>query len=108
VLIAVVMLEPLAISLILLPFLGIALNGTSSVLYGTVGDFVSEDRHARAYGLFYTLGIGAGALSPVAFGVVSDGWGVATALSVLAACVLAILPLCGMLRQSLAAGMGQQ
>ena len=103
-LIAAVIIEPLANSLILLPLLGIALNGTSSVLYGTVGDFVSEDRHARAYGLFYTLGIGAGALAPVVFGVVSDGWGVATALSVLAACVLVILPLCGILRQSLTTG----
>lgn len=87
---------------LLLPF-GIALNGTSSVLYGTVGDFVDGDRQARAYGLFYTLGIGAGALSPVLYGVVSDLHSVPTALTVVAISVSAVLPLCQVLRPSLAA-----
>ncbi len=36
----------------LLPLLGIALNGTSSVLYGTIGDLVESDRQSRAFGLF--------------------------------------------------------
>ena len=87
---------------LLLPF-GIALNGTSSVLYGTVGDFVDGDRQARAYGLFYTLGIGAGALSPVLYGVVSDLYSVPTALAVVAVSISAVLPLCRVLRPSLAA-----
>jgi MFS transporter, FSR family, fosmidomycin resistance protein len=86
---------------LLLPF-GIALNGTSSVLYGTVGDFVDGDRQARAYGLFYTLGIGTGALSPILYGVVSDLHSVPTALAVVAVSVSAVLPLCQVLRPALA------
>jgi FSR family fosmidomycin resistance protein-like MFS transporter len=99
--IAVVILSPLPGTLAVLPFLGIALNGTSSVLYGTVGDFLSSHRQARAYGLFYTLGIGAGALSPVVLGVVSDHWSVTAALSILACSIFAVLPLCSILRASI-------
>ena len=96
-LIAAVILLPLDMTLVVLPLAGVALNGTSSVLYGTIGDFVEGDRQARAYGLFYTLGIGAGAVSPLVFGMVSDLWGVATALAAIAALVLAVLPMCPVL-----------
>lgn len=101
-LLVVVLLVPLTPTLFVLPVLGVALNGTSSVLYGTVGDFVDGDRQARAYGLFYTLGIGSGALSPLLFGAISDGWGVHMALSILAGSLLLVLPLCGLLRAPLA------
>ncbi|MBT4497347.1 MAG: MFS transporter, partial [Gemmatimonadetes bacterium] len=100
-LIAAIIILPLWPALVLLLPFGIALNGTSSVLYGTVGDFVDGDRQARAYGLFYTLGIGAGALSPVLYGVVSDLHSVPTALAVVAVSVSAVLPLCQVLRPSL-------
>ncbi len=96
-LIAAVILLPLDMTLVVLPLAGVALNGTSSVLYGTIGDFVEGDRQARAYGLFYTLGIGAGAVSPLVFGMVSDLWGVTTALAAIAALVLAVLPMCPVL-----------
>ncbi len=96
-LIAAVILLPLDMTLVVLPLVGVALNGTSSVLYGTIGDFVEGDRQARAYGLFYTLGIGAGAVSPLVFGVVSDLWGVATALAAIAAFVVPVLPMCRVL-----------
>lgn len=102
-LMVVIIILPLGPALAVLPLFGIALNGTSSVLYGTIGDFVDGARQSRAYGLFYTLGIGAGALSPVIFGVVSDLWSVSAALATVAASVLAILPMCQVLRPSLAA-----
>jgi MFS family permease len=94
---------PLGWALALLPLVGLALNGTSSVLYGTVGDFVEAERRPRAFGLFYTLGIGAGALAPVAFGVLSDQSGIETTLLVLGCVVFLTLPLCQILRPSLAA-----
>ena len=94
---------PLTAAMATLPLLGIALNGTSSVLYGTVGDFVERRRQARAFGLFYTLGVGAGALAPLAYGMVSDAFGLATALTCLAASVSLTLPLCVMLRPALRA-----
>ena len=103
-LIAAAILLPLGMTMAVLPVLGVALNGTSSVLYGTIGDFVDGDRQARAYGLFYTLGIGAGAVSPPAFGVVSDLWGVTTALAAIAGLALAVLPICRVLQPSLQRG----
>ena len=72
---------PLGWALALLPVIGLALNGTSSVLYGTIADFTERERQARAFGLFYTLGIGAGALAPPLFGGISDMTGVAAAVS---------------------------
>ena len=42
---------PLAPSLCLLPLLGVMLNGTSSVLYGTVPELVPPKRIERAFAL---------------------------------------------------------
>ncbi len=94
---------PLAPALVLLPVLGIALNGTSSVLYGTVADLVDSDRRARSYAVFYTLGIGASALSPSIYGVVSDWGGVPLALTIVGSVVFVTLPLTLALRRPLAA-----
>ena len=94
---------PLAAALALLPMLGIALNGTSSVLYGTVADLVNSDRRARSYAVFYTLGIGASALSPSIYGVVSDWGGVPLALTIVGSVVFITLPLTLALRRPLAA-----
>ncbi|PYM73650.1 MAG: MFS transporter [Candidatus Rokuibacteriota bacterium] len=94
---------PLGASLILLPPLGVALNGTSSVLYGTVADLVTSDRRARSYGIFYTLGVGASALAPFAYGLVSDWGGVPLALGLVGPMVFLTLPLTLVLRRPLAA-----
>jgi MFS transporter, FSR family, fosmidomycin resistance protein len=92
---------PLDGAMILLPFLGVALNGTSSVLYGTMADFVDPDRQARAFGLFYTLGVGAGAVAPLIYGLISDRWGVDVTLNVLALSVFLVLPMCLVLKPRL-------
>lgn len=93
---------PLAGSLALLPLLGIALNGTSSVLYGTVADLVETRRRSRGYALFYTLGLGASAVAPVAGGAMSDLLGVTATLSVVGTAVFLTLPLALALRRPLA------
>lgn len=84
------------------PLVGFALNGTSSVLYGTVADFVATERHSRSFGLFYTVGIGAGAVSPVVLGIVSDLTGTSVALAAVAAAALTTLPLCQALSHCMA------
>jgi MFS family permease len=94
---------PLGPSLALLPVLGMALNGTSSVLYGTVADLVTSDRRARSYAIFYTVGVGASALSPSVYGVVSDWGGVPLALAIVGSLVFLTLPLTLLLRRPLAA-----
>ena len=90
---------PLGACLFALPPLGIALNGTSSVLYGSVADLVSSDRRARSYAIFYTLGVGASALSPFAYGLLSDWGGVRLTLTVVGLVVFLTLPFTLPLRQ---------
>ena len=68
------------------------LNGTSSVLYGTVPDLTVADRTERAFALFYTGVIGSGALSPLLFGVLGDHAGPIVATMATAVTALAILP----------------
>jgi MFS transporter, FSR family, fosmidomycin resistance protein len=93
---------PLDIALFLLPVVGVALNGTSSVLYGSVPDLVEPARRARAFGIFYTGTIGAGAVSPALYGLLGDAVGVPSALMVVAAVVLLTLPITLLLRPALA------
>ncbi len=92
---------PLEAALFLLPVIGIALNGTSSVLYGSVPDLVAPERRQRAFGIFYTGTIGAGAVSPALYGLLGDAVGVPSALVVVAAAVLLTLPLTLALRPAL-------
>jgi MFS transporter, FSR family, fosmidomycin resistance protein len=92
---------PLAAALAFLPLIGIALNGTSSVLYGSVPDLVEPQRRTRTLSIFYTGTIGSGAIAPVLFGRVGDALGVWHALMLVAAFVLLTLPLSAMLRGAL-------
>jgi MFS transporter, FSR family, fosmidomycin resistance protein len=84
---------PLTAGLAVLPLIGIALNGTSSVLYGTVPELVVPERRQRAFSIFYTAVIGAGALSPVLYGLTSDVVGVPVMMALVAGVVLLTLPL---------------
>jgi len=86
----------------LLPLIGVALNGTSSVLYGSVPALVAPERRARAFSIFYTGTIGTGALAPVVYGFLGDVIGVRTTLVVLACVVLVTVPLAFALRSALA------
>jgi MFS family permease len=92
---------PLDAALFLLPVVGVALNGTSSVLYGSVPELVEPARRTRAFGIFYTGTIGAGAVSPALYGVLGDAVGVPSALMVVAAMVLLTLPITLLLRPAL-------
>src|SRR5438094_6243140 len=84
---------PLTAGLTVLPLIGMALNGTSSVLYGTVPELVAPERRQRAFSIFYTGGVGAGALAPVLYGFASDLADVPTMMLLVAAVVLVTLPL---------------
>ena len=92
---------PLEMAMVLLPVVGIALNGTSSVLYGSVPALVEPQRRQRAFSIFYTGTIGAGAISPAIYGVLGDAVGVPMALTVVAAIVLVTLPITFILRPAL-------
>ena len=77
-----------------LPILGIALNGTSSVLQGTIGDLVDSERQSRAFGLFFTVSAACGIAAPLAFGLLGDMVGIPTTMYVMAGIVFLTLPLC--------------
>jgi predicted MFS family arabinose efflux permease len=71
-LIVVTCFTPITVMLVFLPFLGMVLNGTSSVLYGTVPELAPEGNTGRAFALFYTGVIGSGGLAPIAYGAIAD------------------------------------
>jgi len=86
---------PLSVDVVMLmlPLVGVALNGTSSGLYGTVPELVPQHMRSRAFGVFYTLSIGAGASSPLIYGFAGDRLGVPNAIALVAGSVLLTLPL---------------
>lgn len=84
---------PLTGLMVMLPLLGLVLNGTSSVLYGAVPDLAGAGKREQAFAVFYTGTIGGGALAPVVFGGVGDALGVPVAVMVLAGVLWVTLPL---------------
>jgi len=95
---------PLSTAFVLLPIIGIALNGTSSVLYGTVPELVATEKRETAFGVFYTATIGAGALSPILYGLFGDAMGLSMTTLVIATVVLLTLPLAWQLNPYLVGG----
>ena len=101
----IIALLPLSVSgaLLVMPLIGLGLNGTSSVLYGTVPELVPPARRTRAFGVFYTGAIAASAAVPPLVGVVGDTFGVATAMTGIAVAILATVPLSALLTPMLPA-----
>jgi MFS transporter, FSR family, fosmidomycin resistance protein len=98
-----VLLLPLVPTLILLPLLGIMLNGTSSVLYGTVPEISPADRTERSFAIFYTGTLGSGAIFPILYGALGDATNSHWATVATAATAAIILPLAVMLAPKLRA-----
>ncbi|MGY1918840.1 MFS transporter [Pseudomonas tolaasii] len=93
---------PLTGLMLMLPVLGLALNGTSSVLYGAVPDLAGAGKREQAFAVFYTGTIGGGALAPVLFGGVGDALGVPVAATVLAGLLCLTLPLAWLVQRGCA------
>lgn len=100
-LVVATLVTPLWLTLVLLPLLGIVLNGTSSVLYGTVPD-LSEGDTGRAFALFYTGVIGSGGIAPIVYGVIADHSSRVVGTISAAATAAVIVPLVLLLRPHLA------
>jgi MFS transporter, FSR family, fosmidomycin resistance protein len=88
-----VLVLPLGAVLVLLPIVGVLLNGTSSVLYGTVPELAPAGRTEQAFAIFYTGTIGAGAIAPILFGILGDAVGSHGAMMATAITAAIILPL---------------
>ena len=91
--ILVVLVLPLLPTLVMLLLLGALLNGTSSVLYGTVPELAAAEQTERAFAIFYTGTIGSGAIFPILYGFLGDVVGVNWATLSTAATAIMILPL---------------
>ncbi len=98
---------PLVPTLVLLPLLGIVLNGTSSVLYGTVPELAHRGEVGRAFALFYTGVIGSGGLAPIAYGVIADHSSRTLGVLASAGTAAAIIPMVLALRPFLKQGVAE-
>ncbi len=77
----------------ILPFVGVVLNGTSSVLYATVAEIISPNARSWGYGLYYAITLGCGAISPIFYGFLTEFFGFSSAILATALMVLLTLPL---------------
>ena len=93
---------PLEPALVVLPLFGIVLNGTSSVLYGTVPELARRGEAGRAFALFYTSVLGAGGLAPIAYGMIADHSNRTIGVVAAALTAAAIIPMVLALRPFLA------
>ena len=84
---------PLSGIWVILPFVGIVLNGTSSVLYATVAEMFNPASRARGYGLYYAITLVAGAVAPMVFGWLTDSMGLSFTIMMTALMVLLTIPL---------------
>ena len=84
---------PGAGAFLLLPLLGVVLQGTSSVLYATIGEYVEPERLPRAFGFFYTIGSVCGIAAPLGYGLLGNRYGVETSIAVMGMLILLTLPL---------------
>jgi MFS transporter, FSR family, fosmidomycin resistance protein len=76
-----------------LPVLGIVLQGSTSITYSMVNDFVHPARISRGFALIYASSSFASVAGPLSFGLIGDRYGVEAAMVVMAAfALLAILP----------------
>ena len=81
--------------------LGIGLNGTSSVLYSTVSNFVPLRTRPRAYGYYYTITETGGTIAPIIYGRVADLLNIRLAITIMSGVTAMILPASLALRKPL-------
>jgi len=96
--IVAILLSPTLIAYVLLPVLGLVLQGSSSITYATVSDLVRPDRRSRGFAAIYSVASAASIAGPIVFGVVGDRFGLASAMLAMAVVVLVPLPLSALLR----------
>ena len=90
--IVVLLLLPVQLTLVLLPFVGLVLNGVTTVIYGSVPNYAAPERRTHLLSVFYTISIGAAAVSPPAAGFLSDLIGIPGTVTIVSALTLATIP----------------
>jgi MFS family permease len=96
--IVTVLLLPLQLTLVVLPFVGLVLNGVTTVIYGSVPNYAAPERRTHALSVFYTISIGAAAVAPPAGGLLADLIGIPGVVIIVSALTLATIPLAFLLK----------
>jgi MFS family permease len=86
----------------LLPLVGVVLQGTSSVVYGTIGDLVESEKLPRAFAMVYTVGAVSGIIAPIGYGLLGDAIGIEKTIAIAGTLVLLTVPLALVLRAAIA------
>lgn len=105
--IVAVLLAPTLLAYCLLPVLGLALQGSSSITYATVSDLIHQDRQSRGFAVIYTVANVAGVLGPVVIGVIGDRVGMTSAMLTMAVVALLLVPMSLVLRPALSRAMNK-
>ncbi|MBT6276046.1 MAG: MFS transporter [Chromatiales bacterium] len=90
-------------ALILLPLMGVVLQGSSTITYGAVSELIRSDRQSRGFAAIYSMSNGASIVGPITIGVVGDQFGLEAALWTLACMIATTILLSVFLRKGLAA-----
>ncbi len=90
--------SPLGATFVILPLLGIVLNGTSSVIYGTVPELARAGQLGRAFAIFYSGVTAAGGLAPILYGAIADHSSRTVGIVAAALTAAAIVPMVLVLR----------
>jgi MFS family permease len=88
--------------LLLLPLIGVAVQGSTTVTYGALSDFIRRDRQSRGFAIIYTLSSLSAVVGPVTFGWLADLYGVELSLVILAVLTTVTLLSGKVLRKSVA------
>ena len=85
----------------LLPLVGVFLQGSSSITYGTVSNLVHTKQQSRGFSIIYTIANSASFVGPAIFGLIIDLLGFKVMMTIMATLVLFTLPLCYLLKSAL-------
>ncbi len=85
----------------LLPLVGVFLQGSSSITYGTVSNLVHTNQQSRGFSIIYTIANSASFVGPAIFGLIIDSLGFKVMMTIMATLVLVTLPLCYLLKSAL-------
>jgi MFS family permease len=96
--IVAILYAPTLAAFLLLPIVGLALQGSSSITYATVSDLVRSERRSRGFAAIYTIASAGSIVGPIVFGFIGDGLGLVPAMLSMAVIALLPVPLCILLR----------
>jgi len=85
----------------LLPLVGVFLQGSSSITYGTVSNLVHTQQQSRGFSIIYSIANSASFVGPAIFGLIIDFLGFKVMMTIMATLVLVTLPLCYLLKSAL-------